>query len=86
MMGIGQTQLERLFKAETGSTITGYVAEQRCRQAAELLRSTSLNIQDISGYVGYPDNNYFVKVFKAQYHMTPTEYRRRYQSSSFFPK
>ncbi len=86
MLGIGQTQLERLFKAETGSTITGYVAVQRCRQAAELLRSTSLNIQDISGYVGYPDNNYFVKVFKTQYHMTPTEYRRRYQSISSFPK
>ena len=32
-------------------------------------------IQEISSYVGYPDNNYFVKVFKAQYGLTPSEYR-----------
>lgn len=84
--GVGATRLERMFKAETGATISGYIAQQRCGQAAELLSSTSLTVQEISSYVGYLDNNYFVKVFKTQYYMTPTEYRRRHKNFSGFQK
>ena len=40
-----------------------------------MLRDSSYPISEISSYVGYIDNNYFVKVFKKQYGMTPTEYR-----------
>lgn len=75
---VGPDHLGHLFKVETGATLTSYIARQRCVQAAELLRTTSLTVQEISSYVGYLDNNYFVKVFRAHYHMTPTQYRRSY--------
>lgn len=68
--------LSHIFKAETGQSVSGYIAAMRCQKAAELLRATSLPIQEISAYVGYLDNNYFVKVFKARYGVTPTGYRR----------
>lgn len=74
-VGLSETYLCRAFKKEVGMTVTGYIANLRCTQAAELLRSTSNSIQEISGYVGYPDSNYFVKVFKKQYRMTPSDYR-----------
>ena len=70
--------LSKQFKSETGITITNYIVKERTKKAAELLSSTRLNIQDISSYVGYMDNNYFVKVFKSQYGMTPTDYRKKY--------
>ena len=41
-----------------------------------MLKETALQIQEISAYVGYPDNNYFIKVFKKIYNMTPSEYRK----------
>lgn len=75
--GYSRSQLSSIFKSDTGSTITGYIAQKRCEMAAELLTSTSLSIQDISLRVGYPDNNYFVKVFKKQLGVTPSDYRRR---------
>ena len=56
-------------------TITQFISQLRCTQAAELLAENRLSIQEISAYVGYIDNNYFVKVFKKQYGMTPSEYR-----------
>ncbi len=69
------SHLARIFKQETGRTMTQYIANLRCRQAAEMLRETNLPIQEISSYVGYTDNNYFVKVFKKMMKMTPSEYR-----------
>ncbi len=69
------SHLAKIFKQETGRTITQYIADLRCRQAAEMLRETSLPIQEISCYVGYTDNNYFVKVFKKVMGTTPSEYR-----------
>lgn len=69
------SHLTKIFKQETGRTVTRYIADLRCRQAAEMLRETNLPIQEISRYVGYLDNNYFVKVFKKTMGKTPSEYR-----------
>ena len=49
----------------------------RCQEAAQMLKKTDLPIQEISFYVGYPDNNYFVKVFRSEYGVTPTDYRSK---------
>ncbi len=69
------SHLTKIFKHETGLTITQYIANLRCRQATEMLRETNLPIQEISNYVGYTDNNYFVKVFKKVIGKTPSQYR-----------
>ena len=73
--GLSESYLTRTFKKEVGQTVFQYAAQLRCRKAADMLRSTELAIAQISSYVGYEDNNYFVKVFKKQYGVTPSEYR-----------
>ena len=70
------SHLSKVFKKETGETMTEYITLIRCKKAANLLKKTNLPIQEISSYVGYSDNNYFVKVFKKNYDMTPTEFRK----------
>lgn len=74
-IGLSEVYLSKVFKKEVGMTIFQYIAHLRCTQAAEMLRGSDISIQEISNYVGYPDNNYFVKVFKSYYGMTPSEYR-----------
>lgn len=74
------SHLSKLFKEETKQTISAYIAAYRCRQAAEMLKNSSLSVANISSYVGYLDNNYFVKVFKKIYGITPSEYRQSYKS------
>ena len=73
--GVSPSHLSRQFKAETGASISRFLARTRCEKAASLLRSTSLPVQDISAHVGYLDNNYFVKVFRSFYGITPSQYR-----------
>ena len=76
VIGITPNHLSHLFKKEAGVSISRYIMEQRCLRAQEMLLTTNLPVQDISGFVGYLDSNYFVKIFKSQYGATPTEYRR----------
>lgn len=79
--GYSSSHLAKIFKQETGRTITQYIADLRCHQAAEMLRETNLPIQEISSYVGYMDNNYFVKVFRKVMGNTPSEYREGREGS-----
>lgn len=74
-MGVSTSTLARRFKEATGLTVAEYVARQRAERAARLLATTSQSVRDIALYVGYDDANYFVKVFRAAYSMTPTAYR-----------
>ena len=71
-----EPHLKRKFKDETGVTISQYITKMRCDKAADLLLSSDFPVQEISFYVGYPDNNYFVKIFKRQFGLTPTDYRK----------
>ncbi|MCM1542866.1 MAG: AraC family transcriptional regulator [Blautia sp.] len=71
--------LSQRFRAETGMTVAQYVAQERCRIAADLLRKSDASVQNISAHVGYLDNNYFVKVFKKYSGDTPTDYRNRFR-------
>ncbi len=74
-MGVSTSTLARRFKEATGVTVAEYVARQRAERAARLLATTSQSVRDIALFVGYDDANYFVKVFRAAYGMTPTAYR-----------
>ena len=71
--------LSQRFKQETGLTVAQYLAQERCRIAADLLKKTDLPVQKISAHVGYLDNNYFVKVFKKYTGETPSDYRSRFR-------
>lgn len=75
MVHASPSHLSKTFRQEVGSTITRHISKLRCGKAAQLLCDTTLSVSEISSYVGYPDNNYFVKVFKKQYGMTPTAFR-----------
>ena len=68
--------LSRLFKKEMGITIGKYISSLRCMEAGRLLRESHYSIQEIAAYVGYLDNNYFVKVFKKEMGYLPSEYRK----------
>ena len=76
--GVNEQQLVKQFCRDTGMTIKQYLAKKRCDAAAELLEDSRLSIQEISAYVGYLDNNYFSKVFKANKGVSPQEYRREH--------
>jgi YesN/AraC family two-component response regulator len=74
-LGINCSYLCRLFKAETGKTISTYINEVKINASKYLLKSTDLPVVEISEDLGYSSENYFYKVFKEITSMTPVEYR-----------
>ncbi len=67
----------RLIKSTTGKSYTQIVTQIRMEKAQVLLLDTNLSIADIAEQVGYESPENFIRVFKKNLHMTPTEYRRK---------
>lgn len=68
--------ISRIFKEETGVTITQYTNDLKLSKAAELLLDSNITLEELVKEVGYSSANYFIKKFKEKYHVTPTQYRR----------
>ena len=67
--------LSRLFKEEKGITFINFLTDRRLEKSRELLNDTSLSIKEITAAIGYNDQNYFSRLFKSKYGLSPTEYR-----------
>ena len=65
-----------MFKQETGSTLIVYINTQRVKRAAQQLTTTDCSISEVAEEMGILDVNYFAKIFKRTFGMTPTRYRR----------
>jgi AraC-like DNA-binding protein len=78
-LSISASQLIRQFKEETTTTPIAYLNKVRMQHAANSLRQTNLSIQEIAAIVGIYDPNYFVKVFKKEFNLTPSSYRKQFR-------
>lgn len=67
--------LSREVKRRTGKTYTQLLQEKRLSQAAFLLRTTKINVADISVAVGYENISYFHRIFAKHTGLSPREYR-----------
>ncbi|MBM7622856.1 response regulator transcription factor [Sporohalobacter salinus] len=74
---LNSSYLSHIFKEETGSGFNDYLTEIRLDKAQELLRNSNQNITTIANQVGYKNANYFSQVFKKEFNLTPTEYRKK---------
>lgn len=69
--------LSKLYKQETGENLSNYISFKRLEKASKLLVDSKLHVLDISHLVGYKKPQYFIKLFKDQYGLTPYQYRRQ---------
>ena len=75
---MSKASLTRRFQKEIGTTVFTYIRNARCHHAVALLEEGVLTIKEIAGYVGYPDYNYFSKVFRSYAGVSPVEYRKEH--------
>ena len=71
----------RSLKQYTGMTPKQYIVSLRMTNAQMLLESSSYTIQEIADFVGYGDALYFGRLFKREMGMTPSQYRKQYQTT-----
>jgi len=69
--------LSDLFKRTTGSTFSEYLQSIRLEHARDLLRDPHLKISDVAQLTGFSSQAYFSNVFKGQYGIGPSEYRKQ---------
>lgn len=70
--------MSKVYKAETGESVSDYLFRLRMDKAAHLLKTGYEKVYEIAGHLGYRSTPYFIKIFRDHYGMTPQDYREAY--------
>lgn len=78
VFGISQTYLSRLFRKYKNMSFNEYLTVMRVDKAKELiLQNPGMPLKDVASFVGYNDQFYFSRVFRAVTGVPPSEYAQR---------
>lgn len=80
LIGLNPDYVGKLFKLETGLSISSYILQERIKLAKALLINSDAQISSISLSVGYSNFSYFSMIFKKEVGVSPQEYRLQNQS------
>ena len=73
--GISSRYLRKLFHSELGMSPVVYLGNIRIDMAKKFLATTSNNVSDIAGDVGFNSVQYFSKLFKKMTGISPSDFR-----------
>ena len=76
LFGVNSKYLSRLIKEQIGINFNQYVMGVRIQKATEMLKNTSMSINEIMEKTGFNSRNTFVRVFKKFEGLTPSEYKK----------
>lgn len=65
----------RIFRQTMGTGYTEYIKNRKLKRAEELI-AQGLSVKDTAEKLGYSSAQYFIKVFKENYGMTPYQYKK----------
>ncbi len=69
----------RLFKQQLGLPPHRFLIHCRLERAAAMLLHGNPGVAEVALRSGFTDQNYFARMFKQQYRITPLEYRRTFR-------
>jgi TolB-like protein/AraC-like DNA-binding protein/Tfp pilus assembly protein PilF len=75
--GLSRSMLHRKIKKLTGKSSIDLITEIRLTKARELLENNVATASEIAYMVGFRDPNYFYRVFKKQFDISPGDVRRK---------
>ncbi len=73
--GLNPSYLSRLFKKETGQTISGYIRDKKIETACNMLTYSEFTPAEISSILCFPSQSYFTEVFRQKTGLTPKKYQ-----------
>ena len=74
-VALSKPYLSRIYKEETGESLSSYINRVRVEEAERLLLGSAVSLVEVSGLCGFEDQSYFTKVFKRQTGVSPKRYR-----------
>lgn len=66
----------RLFRKETGKSVSAYLVEYRLKKAVEYMKESNISMKLLIDKIGFVSESNFYKQFKKYYGITPSEYRK----------
>ena len=76
--GYSKTQIHRIIKSSTGTTVSFLILSEKMRRAKLLLLNSSIPIDAIALELGYENPDCFSKTFKRLRGITPYQYRKHH--------
>lgn len=73
--GVSASYLSRLFKKETGVSVSAYIREQKIEVAKNLLRFSDYSMIEIANRLSFSSQSHFIQQFREAVGMTPKKYR-----------
>ena len=82
---LSATTFKEGFRRLYGLPVHSWLQQRRMERAAELLRDSSLSVLGVAQSVGYSSASQFSAVFRRQYGMSPTVYRKMSEPAQHRP-
>lgn len=76
--GVSASYLSRLFKEETGISVSTYIRQQKIEVAKNLLQFSEYSMIDIANRLSFSSQSHFIQQFRDIVGMTPKKYRDTY--------
>lgn len=78
-IGLTKEYTAYIFKKHTNKTLTHYINERKILLAKEMILRNEMPLNDLSTYLGYDNYNYFYRIFKQHFDITPTKIKQKNQ-------
>lgn len=80
---LSASYLSRLFKKETGVSVSDYIREKKIEKAQHLLKFCDYSLVEIANYLSFSSQSHFIQLFKEFTGITPKKYRDLHSSSTW---
>lgn len=74
-LGVSSSYLSRLFKKETGDSVSAYIRRQKIEMAKNLLQYSEYSMIEIANRLSFSSQSHFIQQFREFENMTPKKYR-----------
>lgn len=78
--GMSTSKLSTAFKQNVGRGFVEYLTQKKMNIAKHMLMTTQASVGEISSYVGYANESYFIRVFRKSNGLTPAQFRKMYSN------
>lgn len=76
------TYCSEIFNKKVGTSFSSYLNRKRIEKSCQLLRDTSLSMDEVASLSGFQDTTHFHRVFKNMQGIPPASYRKRERKSA----
>lgn len=82
-LGVTRPHLSRVFRRETGASLTGFRTRLRVRSALDRIEAGQTNLAELAADLGFADHAHLTRTMRAELAMPPTAVRDHLRSSAW---